>query len=70
MQLFSGLKVIQAPMESVAWWAHVGGFVAGAALMRVLCEFLPDDKPLPPDELATRTSFEHLGPRRFDDQGW
>jgi hypothetical protein len=39
-------------------------------LMRVLCEFVPDDKPTPPDELATRTSFEHLGPRRFDDQGW
>ena len=70
MQLFNGLKIIQAPMEGVAWWAHVGGFVAGAALMRIFCSIVPDtdhktDGPLP-DSSPPETTW----PRRMDDRGW
>lgn len=33
LQLFSGLTSIGIDM-SVAWWAHIGGFLAGALLVR------------------------------------
>ncbi len=35
MQLFSGLGSIGAEGGGVAFWAHIGGFVAGAALIMV-----------------------------------
>lgn len=33
-QLFSGLASLSGPMQvgGIAWWAHVGGFLTGAAL--------------------------------------
>jgi membrane associated rhomboid family serine protease len=36
-QLFSGTLALIGPeyYEGVAWWAHVGGFVAGLALLPV-----------------------------------
>jgi membrane associated rhomboid family serine protease len=35
-QVFSGTLSLSAPeVEGVAWWAHVGGFVAGVVLHRV-----------------------------------
>ena len=35
-QLFSGTVALLGPAQigGVAWWAHVGGFVAGATLYR------------------------------------
>jgi hypothetical protein len=37
LQLLSGTAdLVQTPVENVAWWAHVGGFVAGLALMPLL----------------------------------
>ncbi|RJQ11817.1 MAG: rhomboid family intramembrane serine protease [Bacillota bacterium] len=36
IQLFSGLASIGAAGQVVAWWAHIGGFVAGAALFAIL----------------------------------
>lgn len=37
LQLFSGVASLGVPaMGGVAWWAHVGGFVAGAVLLRLL----------------------------------
>ena len=32
--------------EGVAWWAHVGGFLAGMALMQVLSFGMPDEPPV------------------------
>lgn len=35
-QIFSGLfEQLGAPMAGIAWWAHVGGFVAGMFLVRL-----------------------------------
>jgi membrane associated rhomboid family serine protease len=37
LQVFSALKPQQLGMEqSIAWWAHIGGFVAGALLMLIM----------------------------------
>ncbi len=37
LQLLSGTAdLVQTPVEHVAWWAHVGGFVAGLVLMPLL----------------------------------
>ncbi|MDR7544626.1 MAG: rhomboid family intramembrane serine protease [Armatimonadota bacterium] len=34
LQVFQGVAALAAPhVETVAWWAHVGGFVAGAVLV-------------------------------------
>jgi membrane associated rhomboid family serine protease len=41
MQLFSGLATMGAERGGVAWWAHVGGFVAGAALARPMRQHAP-----------------------------
>ncbi|MDR7417967.1 MAG: rhomboid family intramembrane serine protease [Armatimonadota bacterium] len=36
LQLVQGLATLAAPgIETVAWWAHVGGFAAGVVLVRV-----------------------------------
>ena len=35
-QMFSGLfEQLGAPVQGIAWWAHVGGFVAGMVLVRL-----------------------------------
>ncbi len=36
LQLFMGLTTIGAAGQTVAWWAHIGGFAAGAALYLLL----------------------------------
>lgn len=36
LQLFMGLTTIGAPGQTVAWWAHIGGFAAGAVLYLIL----------------------------------
>ncbi|MFO0697204.1 MAG: rhomboid family intramembrane serine protease [Polyangiales bacterium] len=38
MQLLSGLGSIGATTGGVAWWAHVGGFLAGLVLVRWLAD--------------------------------
>lgn len=35
IQAFNGLASIGATGNAVAWWAHIGGFVAGMALIRI-----------------------------------
>lgn len=37
LQLLGGLPALQGTSGGVAFWAHVGGFVAGAALVKVMC---------------------------------
>ncbi len=48
IQLLEGLGALQIPLggnsPGVAWWAHVGGFVAGAAMMFILMQIVPADK--------------------------
>lgn len=41
LQLFMGLASFGAPGQTVAWWAHIGGFVAGAALFSLLRALRP-----------------------------
>jgi len=46
MQLLSGTEALrQAAATGVAWWAHVGGFLAGLVLMPGLCAVIPGPKP-------------------------
>ena len=34
--MFAGLfEQLGAPVQGIAWWAHVGGFVAGMVLVRL-----------------------------------
>jgi membrane associated rhomboid family serine protease len=34
MQVVMSLMTVEGEPESIAWWAHIGGFVAGAVLIR------------------------------------
>jgi membrane associated rhomboid family serine protease len=64
-QLFSGTASVaaaanQAAVGGIAWWAHVGGFIAGM----ILCWFFarrPVRRPLQPDEHALEWAWQ---PRR------
>jgi len=58
-QFFSGVASLGAPQQSggIAWWAHVGGFLAGMALMTILPKSHPtvqDDPTLGAIERARR----------------
>ena len=51
IQLYTGLQELDAAGSAagIAWWAHIGGFVAGLALRFVLVKRLeePDRRPRP-----------------------
>ncbi len=36
LQLFSGVASLGGGVSSVAWWAHIGGFLAGALLIKLI----------------------------------
>jgi len=41
-QLLEGIGALQLDLDGgVAWWAHVGGFIAGAAMMPLFARLLP-----------------------------
>jgi membrane associated rhomboid family serine protease len=51
VQLLDGLGTLRLHTSGgVAFWAHVGGFAFGAALMPLLCAILPPPKPPVPSE--------------------
>jgi len=53
MQLFSGTLAAIVPPNGgggVAWWAHVGGFVAGVLFYRFFLRPAPERRRLHPDE--------------------
>ena len=53
VQLFSGLGAMGGQMDGgVAWWAHVGGFIAGAAAMPLLSLIVPRDDAAAPHTTA------------------
>jgi membrane associated rhomboid family serine protease len=71
IQLFQGLGMLPrlfgggGNASGVAWWAHVGGFLTGAAMMYYLLKIVP-----PPESGETRpTSGIDAFGRRYDD-GW
>lgn len=41
IQLFNGVASLGGVANSVAWWAHVGGFIAGAVLIKLLVQKRP-----------------------------
>ncbi|CAF0697343.1 rhomboid family intramembrane serine protease [Candidatus Methylacidithermus pantelleriae] len=53
-QWFSGSLALASPTEvgGIAWWAHVGGFIAGATACWVFRIGKPKTRPLQPDEMA------------------
>jgi membrane associated rhomboid family serine protease len=57
LQFFGGLTTITADQGGVAFWAHLGGFIAGVALIKFLQR---------PDRLAEHQAH-HWQPRR---EGW
>lgn len=64
-QLVSGLYSSVQEAHGVAWWAHVGGFVAGIILIRYFrrageCRYCynPDTKDYHPEELPTQDREE------------
>ena len=75
VQLFSGLGAMGGQMDGgVAWWAHVGGFIAGAAAMPLLSMIVPPDDAAP-HSTTLRVGEEDAGlarddPWRRDDHGF
>jgi membrane associated rhomboid family serine protease len=66
VQLFSGLGAMGGQMDGgVAWWAHVGGFIAGAAAMPLLSMIVPPDDAAP-HSTTIRVGEEDAGLARYD----
>ncbi len=61
-QLFPGLAALFAPepASGIAWWAHIGGFVAGLLLVKGLGEVRVDDRVIGPE----RPDILAVGPER------
>jgi membrane associated rhomboid family serine protease len=57
IQLFSGTAALAGPQEvgGIAWWAHVGGFVAGMLLCGL---FVRRRRPWQPDEYGAEWAWE------------
>ncbi len=54
-QMFAGLfEQLGAPVQGIAWWAHVGGFVAGMVLVRL---FMKPERCYYCEYKGTRTDF-------------
>ena len=66
IQIWSGFASLAATaagagdVGGVAWWAHVGGFVAGMALLGVFKRRVP-----PPRAPARHFVYGHPSPRRY-----
>jgi membrane associated rhomboid family serine protease len=58
-QIFSGTltSLSAGDVGGVAWWAHAGGFVAGAALRWVFVPMRTRPRPLQPDELGVEGAW-------------
>jgi membrane associated rhomboid family serine protease len=56
-QLFSGALALAGPQDvgGIAWWAHVGGFVAGMLLCGL---FVSRRRPAQPDEYGLEWAWE------------
>jgi membrane associated rhomboid family serine protease len=62
-QIFSGtISSLLLPEDGggIAFWAHVGGFVAGAALVWVFIKRRERDRPLAPDEWGVEGAWQPL----------
>lgn len=76
VQLVSGLGAMGGQMDGgVAWWAHVGGFIAGAAAMPLLSMIIPPDGAAAPRSPTIRVGEEDpnvapYDPWRRDDHGF
>jgi membrane associated rhomboid family serine protease len=55
-QFLSGVLSLAGPEQvgGIAWWAHIGGFVAGAVLWRA---FVRPERPLQDDEYGLERAF-------------
>ncbi|MFP6658720.1 MAG: rhomboid family intramembrane serine protease, partial [Pirellulales bacterium] len=42
IQIWMGFQAIGANVGQVAWWAHVGGFIAGVVIMPLLSAGAPE----------------------------
>jgi membrane associated rhomboid family serine protease len=60
MQIWNGVST-QSGAAGVAWWAHIGGFVAGMVVAKVL----DLTHHLRPPVLARRPGTEHIGMHRL-----
>ena len=64
LQLVPGLLAGGGEGGGVAWWAHIGGFVAGAAVVAVL-RARDRLRPAPAEIVLTRGRYGRPLPRRF-----
>ena len=55
-QVLSGVVSVAGPEQvgGIAWWAHIGGFVAGAVLLGV---FVRPERPYQADEYGIERAF-------------
>jgi membrane associated rhomboid family serine protease len=58
-QIFSGVLALGMPEDAggVAWWAHVGGFVAGIVLLPVFLKRKGARRPMESDELGLEAAW-------------
>jgi membrane associated rhomboid family serine protease len=61
-QIISSLQVLGGRGDGVAYGAHIGGFIAGAALVKLFTLGLPENKPLTDTDPRSRGSYGQ--PRR------
>jgi membrane associated rhomboid family serine protease len=57
-QLFSGTMALAGPQQvgGIAWWAHIGGFVAGMLLCWLFVR--KPGRPMQPDEYEPEWAWE------------
>lgn len=63
-QILSSLQALGGRGDNVAYGAHIGGFIAGAALIKLFTIGLPQNKPLTDTQSPNRGSYE--SPRGSD----
>ena len=61
LQVLQGVFALEDPLVGggIAWWIHIGGFLAGLALGKVLAKRV---LPMPPDPPATQSAAGKPGP--------
>jgi len=69
LQFFTGVTSLASSPEAfggIAWWAHVGGFIAGAALCRPFALPFHRGRQVSPGEYASVSQHAGTDERRED----
>lgn len=64
LQLYQGIEQLANPLEGggIAWWAHIGGFAAGLAVLPIFLFATPQPTPLQNDLIDARPDTDEPAP--------